>query len=187
MRRTAALVVAVLLLGGCGSTEPKSHAATGPHPKLQFRKVALPRPPGSSVRSSVPASWAARFTGFTCPRAQVSTPDPDEYTLLCDTKGTKYLLEPASLVEAARDVTAEVPRGQGTWAVDFRIGGRGRDTFTALSRELVADGGQLAVALDGRIIAEAAFSGVITNGRMQITGGFTEQAARDLADRLAGR
>ena len=37
------------------------------------------------------------------------------------------------------------------------------------------------------MITAAEFSGVITDGQLEITGGFTELTARELADRLAGR
>jgi preprotein translocase subunit SecD len=82
------------------------------------------------------------------------------------------------------------------WAVNIQFDGEGTAKFKEVTERLnqfyVAAGGdtgndpkaQFAIVLDDQVISAPRSLAVITDGRPQITGGFTEQSAKALSDQL---
>ncbi|MGH2723103.1 MAG: protein translocase subunit SecD [Actinomycetota bacterium] len=74
--------------------------------------------------------------------------------------------------------TATNPADAG-WLVSFELNSEGARTFAEVTEEL--SGKQLAIVLDRRVESAPTINEPITGGRGQITGGFDEQEAKDLA------
>lgn len=108
----------------------------------------------------------------------------------------KFLMSP-SVIEGTEltDASAQVPQGQVKWVVAIRMGnskdkafpkgtsGAATD-FEAVSRAFVNTQKQFAVVLDGQVLTYPTMNGIITDGRSQIEGNFTEVTALDLANSL---
>jgi protein-export membrane protein SecD len=70
------------------------------------------------------------------------------------------------------------------WTVDFELDSAGADAFSKATTEAVNQAppqNQIAIAVDQKIISNPRVDSPITQGRGTITGGFTEQGAKDLA------
>ncbi|WP_022903933.1 protein translocase subunit SecD, partial [Curtobacterium sp. B8] len=75
----------------------------------------------------------------------------------------------------------------GQWAVNLTFSGKSSDDFRDVTSRLVklqAPQNQFAIVLDGTIITAPAANAAITNGKAQISGNFTAESAKTLADQL---
>lgn len=139
--------------------------------------------------SNPDAESLAAFAAYTCPQPGVdSAPvvdDPRKPLITCDEDGLKFLLSEAVIEGTELEgASAGIPQGQAKWAVSLDLKGGATDAFADISRALFANQGQFAIVLDGQVISNAGFEGVITDGNAQITGGFNEDSATDLATSL---
>lgn len=113
-----------------------------------------------------------------------------------DGQSIKYLLG-RSVVEGTEldDASAQTPQGGVGWVVAIEMGndkkkalpkgspGASSD-FEAVSRAFAGTDEQFAVVLDGLVLTDPVMTSIITDGRSQIEGNFTEQSALDLANSL---
>lgn len=106
---------------------------------------------------------------------------------LCDEDGREYQLEPASWAGTVTAAEAEVPDLDTQWVVNVALPGDGASALGEFTTEHAGDGTRLALVLDGRLVMAAVLSAPVTDGKIQLVGDYTEKAAKDLADRLAGR
>lgn len=187
MRKLVALVMVALVafgLVGCGGPEKDTAGVTKPA-VLQMRVVdGSPMAPASE---DAPAEMVQRLATFECPTGEVEQPDPGGYALVCDNQGSVYLLAPASWTGPVEHATATVPYKMVSWVVDFDLDDEATRVFAAVSTELAGTGRQFALVLDGRVFSAPTIEARITDGKMQIGGSFTENDAKELADKLAGR
>lgn len=123
----------------------------------------------------------------------------DEAIIVCDETGLyKYLLGPVDvegthLVSATASVVYNsAGYSTGEYGVDIELDEEGTELFAEASARLYAfseDGeeirSQFAVVLDGVVISAPAMNAAITDGKAQITGSFTAQEARALANQLS--
>lgn len=96
-----------------------------------------------------------------------------------------YELGPPGLV--ADDVVRAGARpdpGSGTWQVEFALSSQGAARFRALA-EAVGVGGQVAVVVDGRVVAAPTVA-TLAMTAVGVVSGLDEDAARNLAERLGG-
>ena len=77
-----------------------------------------------------------------------------------------------------------IPANQVSWVVSIDLDGPATKAFTELSGDLLGTERQFAVVLDGEILTAPTMNGLITNGQAQISGDFTEEGAKELAQRL---
>ncbi|UUW88325.1 protein translocase subunit SecD [Nocardioides sp. WV_118_6] len=152
----------------------------------------------------------AQYNSFTCNpegilvdaqgKAADLPDDPAKPLVACskpeDGATFKFLMS-ASVIEGTEltDASAQVPQGQVKWVVALRMGnskdkafpkgtsGAATD-FEAVSRALINTDKQFAVVLDGQVLTNPRMTGIITDGRSQIEGNFTEVTALDLANSL---
>lgn len=97
----------------------------------------------------------------------------------------KYLLSKAVIAGTdLEDASYGIPQGEVQNVVTLDIGGQGEDVFSQASQELRRNVEQFAIVLDGNVISAPTFTSPIPDGQAQITGGFTEQQASDLATSL---
>ena len=106
----------------------------------------------------------------------------------------KYVLGPAILTgDALADATSGPEHTQqgattGRWVVNLRMqGGYPTDVYSAVSQLMVGlqrPANQLAVVMDGRVISAPFFQSAILDGSAQISGNFTAESSKLLADQL---
>jgi preprotein translocase subunit SecD len=120
--------------------------------------------------------------------------DPAKPLVTCSDDGTaKYILGPVVVsgdtIDDATAGYATNQQGQVTSEVEIALSfnSEGAAKYAEISREMVAlpaPQNQMATVLDGKVIVAPYFQSAITNGRASITGSFTIESARALADQL---
>ena len=120
--------------------------------------------------------------------------DPAKPLVTCSTDGAaKYILGPVVVSgDKISDATAGYQTNrQGTITNEVEIAlslnGEGAKQYADISRTMVAlpePQNQLAATLDSQVIVAPRFNEAILDGRASITGGFTLESARSLADQL---
>jgi preprotein translocase subunit SecD len=171
-----------------GSTSPS--ATPDPSPTVSVAPELLV-PPIQSVDGS--GDFADRFTALNCSESDVlsgSTDDPAQYLITCEKDGSvKYALAPADLVGTDIDsATAGLPQqGAGGWQVELKMttpgGKKFADSTTKLSA-LESPNDQFAIVLDGVVISAPSVNEAILGGSAVISGSFTADEARALAQVL---
>ncbi|MCC9204612.1 protein translocase subunit SecD [Arthrobacter sp. zg-Y769] len=107
----------------------------------------------------------------------------------------KYILGPVEVpgvdISTASFGMAQGNNGVSTnqWAVNIEFNGEGTDKFRAVTDRLFAfpEGdprNQFAIVLDGQIISAPTVNAVITDGKPQITGNFTQESSEALSEQL---
>ena len=150
---------------------------------------------GSDLAYVTPALQAA-FDAYDCASADNdnSAAPADEPLITCEADGSvKYILGPVAVSGASiADATSGLQTNQqgvntGVWAVNIEFDAEGTEQFGEVSTRLVALEGarnQFAIVLDGQVISAPRTLGAVTNGEPSITGNFTQESAKTLADQL---
>jgi preprotein translocase subunit SecD len=142
-----------------------------------------------------------QFDSFDCStldEAATNVAPADEPLVTCDVARTsKYLLGPVeasgeNIVDATNGmVTTQTGASTGQWAVNIVFDGKGTKDFAEVSTRLFglqSEGAsprdQFAFVLDGAVLTAPQMNGAITDGRPQITGSFTQESSKSLADQL---
>ncbi|MBV1850359.1 protein translocase subunit SecD [Catellatospora tritici] len=129
-------------------------------------------------------------------RVAGSIRDASKKVVACDGVG-KNLLDVAKVAGTDVDTaTAGIEQGTSRWVVNLTFSGAGQDKWTNLTKEAFNNTGdpkcdpaavdtdgrcRVAVVLDNKILSAPAIQGVLTD-RSQITGDFTVDTAKALAD-----
>lgn len=164
-----------------------------PDPTLPSTPTAAPTD-GSDLNWVTP-KLQAEFLAYDC--ADESN-DPanqpkDQPLIACDPSGTaKYLLGPVELDGSSiTDASAGMNTQNGQWVVNVVFDADGAKTFGEVSQRLYAftqagttPQNQFAFVLDGSVISAPTMNGVILDGKPQISGSFTEETSKTLADQL---
>lgn len=171
-----------------------SSAPFAPTPKPSAKKAEpeAMHPPIQAPTNS-PALQAA-YAKLDCSdpaNLQGGTPDnPEEWLVTCSRDGSaKYLLQPAFIRGTQiTDAQAQLPtQGAGGWQVTLSFNSEGADQLAEASRSLYRKAppqNQFAIVLDGLVQSAPYFQEPILGGNAQITGNFTNQEAKDLANVL---
>lgn len=151
---------------------------------------------GSDVAWITP-SLQADYDAFSCDALDGSTASAapsDEPLITCDQGRTeKYLLGPvevqgADISDAQAGVrTTSTGSSTGEWVVNLSFNGTGTEQFGKVTTRLVAldpPRNRFAVVLDGAVVIAPNANDPITDGRAEISGGFTQESAKTLADQL---
>ena len=162
----------------------------------------LPNTPSIAPSNGSDLNWItpelqSRFLAFTCgsEAAQLVNSAPaDEPLVTCDDTNTaKFILGPVELSgsdisdASAGLITTQTGSSTGQWAVNLVFNGAGTTKFadiTARLNGLTGSQNQFAIVLDGKVISAPATKAVISDGKPQISGGFTQDTAKTLADQL---
>ena len=194
-----------VLLNGDGAAVP---------PESQTPEDQLPKPTAAPANSSdtswITPEIYKQFEALDCnsPAAEKSQrSDPTKPLVTCEpasdkSPAIKYILGPVE-VKGTNIVTSSFQLQQGAqgavtndWAVNIQFDAEGtakfKDVTERLNQFYVAAGGQsgtdpksqFAIVLDDQVISAPRSLAVITDGRPQITGGFTEKTAKALSDQL---
>ena len=161
--------------------------------------VTLPSvaPTNGSDLNWVTAELRQRFDAFDCStqfRAPGQVDDPKVPLITCDSgRFQKYILGPVELDgtniadSSAGTITTQTGASTNEWAVNLQFDAEGTTTFSNVTSRLFpleSPRNQFAVTLDGYVITDPQAKAVITNGSAQITGGFTKESSKGLADQL---
>ncbi|MET3963667.1 preprotein translocase subunit SecD [Marmoricola sp. OAE513] len=163
--------------------------------------AALPSTKGQTLDQTIawaaspPEAWTTKFSTFECPKAGVLQPvdNPDQPLITCDEDGGRYLLTKAVIEGTSlKTASAGIPQGELEWTVNLTLSNKvgAVSDFTKISQKLLDNKNasamptQFAIVLDGQVLSAPQFTGVITDGKPQITGDFTESTAKSLANSL---
>lgn len=173
-----------------GSASPGANATPVPSPTVSVAPELLV-PPIQSVDAA--GDFADRFAALNCSESEIlqgSTDDPAQYLISCDKDGSvKYALAPADLIGTDIDsATAGLPQtGAGGWQVDLKMTTEGAKKFADSTTKLSAlesPNDQFAIVLDGVVISAPSVNEAILGGSAIISGSFTADEARALAQVL---
>jgi preprotein translocase subunit SecD len=194
-----------VLLNGAGAPVPAESLT----PEDQLPKPTA-EPANSSDTNWITAEVYRKFETLDCDNPsqdKQERSDPAQPLVTCEpatdtAPAVKYILGPVE-VKGSNIVTSSFQLQQGAqgavtneWAVNIQFDGEGTSKFKEVTERLnqfyVAAGGdtgtdpksQFAIVLDDQVISAPRSLAVITDGRPQITGGFTEQTAKALSDQL---
>ena len=169
-------------------------ASTTPEPSPSPSVSVAPEllvPPIQSPDGS--GDFADRFAALDCAESDIlngSTDDPAQYLISCEKDASvKYALAPADLVGTdIESATAGLPQqGAGGWQVDLQMTTEGAKKFADSTTKLSAlesPNDQFAIVLDGVVISAPSVNEAILGGSAVISGSFTADEARALAQVL---
>lgn len=173
----------------------KSTPAPSPAPGLQ--STPSTKPTNGSDLAWVTPELQAQFQAYDCAankNKDLSAAPTDKPLITCDDSNTvKYLLGPVEVKgQNISDASAAIMQSSqgvstGQWAVNIVFDGTGTKQFATVTTRLIGLQGaqnQFAIVLDGRVISAPTTQAAITDGKPQISGNFTEQSAKTLADQL---
>jgi preprotein translocase subunit SecD len=184
-------------------TPTPSPTAATPPPAATPTPVPVPRTANTGVITSqdqIPPDLAQPFAELDCTKPEnlrgTRGRDPaDQALVTCSDDGTtKYILGAAQLVGTdVSDASAGLEQdAQGNvvgtgWEVRLDFTGSGTNKFSTLTTTvttLTPPLNQVAIVLDGLVVSAPSINEPITGGQAQITGGFTQKEATDLANVL---
>jgi preprotein translocase subunit SecD len=160
------------------STDQSSAAALEPFNTLSPAEVAV-----------LPASMQFNVPEVSCRQLNdriAGAIDPTGSQVVACDSSTKYLLDTAKVVGTdVSNAQATINSQTGAWQVNLSFTGGGQTKWANLTKEAYANGAQhqIGVVLDNQVVSAPAAQGVIT-GDTQITGQFTEEQAKLLANQL---
>jgi preprotein translocase subunit SecD len=172
-------------------------ATPTPTPTAELNDVPTASPTNASDLAYVTEALAAEYTNFTCDSedAVVTNVAPaDQPLVTCDDQNQfKFILGPVEVTgETIDDATSSLVTNSsgvstGQWGVNIDFNNEGTEQFAEVTERLNALQGaqnQFAIVLDGRVISAPTTNAVITDGKPQISGSFTQDTAKVLADQL---
>lgn len=159
-------------------------------------------PTDGSDRNWITADLYKQYEAKDCTAARnedADSADPTKPMVACSADGKeKYILGPVEL--SGSDIStashSQETSGQGVttgrWAVNIQFNDAAREKFQNITSRLNAIRAQnssdararFAILLDGKVLSAPVSQAVISDGKPQITGNFTEQEAKALADQL---
>ena len=172
------------------SSSPEATPTPEPTPTISIAPELLV-PPIQSPDGS--GDFADRFAALDCADSEIlngSTDDPNQYLISCEKDGSvKYAMAPADLIGTdIESATAGLPQqGAGGWQVDLQMTSEGAKKFADSTTKLSAlesPNDQFAIVLDGVVISAPSVNEPIIGGSAVISGSFTADEARALAQVL---
>ncbi len=194
-RPVVAPLVALLLAVGCGteaetgggdaSAIPTATQAAPDASTLQMRPVGSITAPGTDAYDGQEPTCGTG-AGSPCTEAQLLGPDG---ITLDDAEGNRYVLGPI-LVNGTNVISATVvDLGDGTWGVQVALDPAGTTAFASATADAVTltpPANQIAIVVDDSVVSAPVVQARIESGQVQISGGFSQQEAQDLAAKLGG-
>jgi preprotein translocase subunit SecD len=178
-----------------GGENGSSASPTPYSPPASLQSTPSAKPTNGSDLSQVTPALQALYDNYNCAAPDDVTTAPDDEPLVtCDQdSAAKYILGPVEVsgsgISNATSGLATDSQGTSTgqWAVNLTFSGKSSDDFRDVTSRLVklpSPQNQFAIVLDGTVITAPASNAAITNGKAQITGSFTAESAKTLADQL---
>ncbi len=200
---SAKLELRAVLLAGAATNESVDPSAS-PAPTdapADLESTPTTQPTDGSDLAWITPALQDQFDNFDCStvdEASTNVAPADQPLVTCDEAGdAKYLLGPVeasgeNIVDATNGmVTTQTGASTGQWAVNIVFDDKGTQEFAEVSTRLFGLQGegasprdQFAFVLDGSVLTAPQMNGAITDGRPQITGDFTQESSKALADQL---
>jgi len=189
----------VLVAGqpSASSVGGKSTASPSPAPSANPNLSNTPtaKPTNASDLSQITPELQAQYDAFDCSTINTTNVAPaNEPLITCETDGSvKYILGPVEISgEHVTDASSGQQRTQsgattGQWVVNMVFDSVGTTQFSEVTTRLSGLQGvqnQFAIVLDGKVISAPRTNAVITNGKAEISGNFTQESSKALADQL---
>ena len=140
------------------------------------------------------SALAEQAKGFGCSRKSLPKNDRADLPLVTCEPSTREVMILSPMIIPGTDVksaTPTVPSNTVSWVVAIDIKGKGRKTFDKVTEALFAQqqAGQdprsrFAIVLDGEVLSAPTTNGHFVDGKSQISGNFTAESARALANQL---
>lgn len=206
IRSSAKLEFRAVLAADIASSSTIDEAGSEPDPsaspdETSVEPSAAPTPSISPTDASDP-NWITpdlqkRFDEFDCATVDQSGANvapENEPLVTCESDSSyKYILGPVEVTgEHITDATSGLIQSAtgvstGEWGVFIEFDGTGTTQFREVTERLVSltsVRNQFAIVLDGQVISAPRTNSAITNGKPQISGSFTQESAKTLADQL---
>ena len=166
---------------------------------------SLPTTPTASPTDASDPNWVspalyAQYQAFDCAsldKVQTNVAPADEPLITCEDDGSfKYILGPVEISgEQISDATSGVIGNSqgvstGVWGVFITFDQTGTEAFQKVTTRLYSYistdpvRNRFAIVLDGKVISAPTTQAVISDGKPQISGSFTQDSAKTLADQL---
>jgi preprotein translocase subunit SecD len=202
-RGLVAASAAVVLLAACDRHDDNDPSPTpsasgsitvtsAPSPSPERAAALQMRPVQAVVPPSDPSYARATVTcggedGRPCTAAELTQASK---LVLTDGDGIRYRLGPVVLDgnDVANATAIRSPFG-GEWAVDYELTTDGADRFARATQRTVSlpsPRDSIAIVVDGLVVSAPTIGAVISSGRAEITGRFTETEAKALAAQIGG-
>jgi len=184
---------AVLVAGAPATTFVGDDGKETPYPTPD---PSLPSTPTAEPTNGSDISWVtpalqAEYLAYDCanPSNDPASAPKDQPLITCETDGSvKYILGPVELDGTSiSDATFGLEQTSGQWAVNLKFDDAGTKTFGEISQRLYGANpplNQFAFVLDGTVLSAPSMNAVILGGNPSITGSFTQDTAKVLADQL---
>ncbi len=152
----------------------------------------------ASDQAQITSEIAAKFQALDCSKEANRTggvaQDPKKVLVTCSQDGSaRYILGPVE-VEGSHIKSASSGMGTssqgvstGQWVVDLSFDSTGAAQFKTVTTRLVGlqqPQNQFAIVLDGLVVSAPRTNNVITDGKAEISGSFTQDSAAELASQL---
>jgi preprotein translocase subunit SecD len=164
-----------------------------PYPQPDPTLVAEPStaPSNASDVAWITPALEAKYLAFDCadPTNDPASEPHDQPLITCDQDGTgKYILGPVEMEGSSiTDATFGLDQKTNRWSVNLAFDSAGTSTFGKISQRLYGAQpplDQFAFVLDGRVLSAPSMNGLILDGKPSISGSFTQESAKVLADQL---
>ena len=176
-----------------------ANPSASPTPESTLEREPSVAPTDPSDDAYITPFILDQYTNFDCASLDetgANVAPAAEPLVTCDDEGAyKYILGPVEVAgETISDASAQTQTTQqgastGVWEVAIEFNAEGTKQFAAVTERLFAYGqtdvhNRFAIVLDGRIITAPTTNAVISNGKPAISGSFTAESAKTLADQL---
>ncbi len=164
-----------------------------PYPTPDPTLVATPtaEPTDASDLAWITPALEAEFLAYDCadPSNNPADAPADEPLITCEADGSaKYILGPVELDGSSiNDATFGLQQTNGLWSVNLRFDDEGTRVFGEISQRLYGANpplNQFAFVLDGYVLSAPSMNAIILGGDPSITGNFTQESSKTLADQL---
>jgi len=162
-----------------------------PTPDPTLPNTPSPEPTDGSDTAWITPYLQAEFLAYDCanPNNDPANAPADQPLITCEAdRSAKYILGPVELDGSSiDDATFGIQQNDGRWAVNLRFDDEGTRIFGDISQRLYGATpplNQFAFVLDGLVLTAPAMNQVILGGDPSITGNFTQESAKTLADQL---
>ncbi len=162
-----------------------------PSPAATLNATPTAAPTNGSDPSWITDELQAKFLAYNCedPANDPANEPADQPLITCDdTRTAKYILGPVELDGSSiSDATNGLNTQNNQWAVNIVFDAKGTEVFGKISQRLfgeTAPRNQFAFVLDGSVLSAPSMNAVILDGKPQITGNFTQETSKTLADQL---
>ena len=184
-------------VGGDDSTASPSPDPASPSPSLESTPSISPT--DASDANWITPALADQYTNFDCADLAndgANVAPADQPLVTCDSTGAyKYILGPTEVAGSTiSDATSGLVLNSqgvstGAWGVNIVFNSEGTKQFADVTTRLYGYGvgdarNQFAIVLDGQVISAPSTNAAITDGKPQISGSFTQEDAKTLADQL---